>query len=143
MASAMYQLGVKEFLDADVDLLVDTIRVIFLRTSVYTFAQAHDFFNDLTSPVGNSGNSGVGDGGQLGTPTTNSPVGGVFDALDETLTSVSSGAALNALAIYKDTGSAATSPLLAYVDGFSVTPNGGNIQIQWDSGTSRIFRLVA
>jgi hypothetical protein len=46
--------------------------------------------------------------------------------------------------IYKDTGVSGTSPLIAYIDtgtNFPVTPNGGDITVQWSSGASRIFKL--
>ena len=49
-----------------------------------------------------------------------------------------------ALLIYKDTGTEATSPLIAYIDtatGLPVTPNGGNITVTWDNGTNKIFKL--
>jgi hypothetical protein len=46
--------------------------------------------------------------------------------------------------IYKDTGSPASSPLLAYIDaitGFPLATNGGDITVQWDNGTFKIFSL--
>ena len=39
---------------------------------------------------------------------------------------------------------ASTSQLVAYIDtatGLPVTPNGGNIQIVWDTGANKIFAL--
>jgi hypothetical protein len=36
------------------------------------------------------------------------------------------------MVIFVDTGVASTSPLVAYIDGLSVTPNGGNIVVDWD-----------
>ncbi len=156
MASAMYRGqpaapptgGVGALMTGGIDLDTDTMVVIFLRTSAYTFSQTHDFFDDLqtgTFPVGNSGTGTTRtDGGTLGSVVVSSPVAGVFDAADETITSVtSSTAVLDALAIYKSDTNNASSELLAYVDGFSITPNGGDITIQWDAGTNRIFRLVA
>jgi hypothetical protein len=82
----------------------------------------------------------VGTAVALSSVTVNSPSPGVFDAADTTFTAVS-GAAVCAIILYKDTGTAGTSPLLAYIDGISVTPNGGNIVVQYDSGANRIFAL--
>jgi hypothetical protein len=54
-----------------------------------------------------------------------------------------SGVSVEALIIYKDTGTASTSPLIYFVDvaasGLPVTPNGGNITVQFNA--SGIFAL--
>lgn len=147
MASAMYRLGVASVMNADIDLNGSAdITVIFLRTSAYTVNQAHDFFDDLVSPVGTDGlGTSRTDGGALAnvTHTAAAGVAGTFDADNETITAVSAGAALDALAIYKSQTNNASSNLVCYVDGFSVVPNGGDITIAWDTGTNGIFRLVA
>lgn len=68
---------------------------------------------------------------------------GVADADDVTFTSVT-GDVCEALIIYQHTGTESTSRLIAYIDsatGLPVTPNGGNITVQWDSGANRIFKL--
>jgi hypothetical protein len=130
VASAAYKLSLKKFMDADIDLLVDTIKVRLLRTSAYTFNQLHDFADDLPAAI-------VTDV-TLGTKSTTE---GSFDAADSVFPSVPNGAAIDALAIYKDTGSAATSPLILYLDGFSVTPNGGDITLQWASTSPWIWTV--
>jgi hypothetical protein len=69
---------------------------------------------------------------------------GVFDADDVTVTGVSGTNVIGALVIYKDTGTAASSPLIAFLDsgtGLSITPNGGSVTVSWDSGANRIFAL--
>ena len=46
--------------------------------------------------------------------------------------------------IYVDTGTEATSPLIAYIDtatGLPITPNGGDIIVTWDNGTNKIFKV--
>lgn len=71
------------------------------------------------------------------------PVGGIADAPDVTFLSVS-GAVCEAIVIVKWVTEAADSPLVAYIDsatGLPVTPNGGDIQIQWDSAANKIFKL--
>jgi len=70
--------------------------------------------------------------------------GGVADATDITFTAVAAGPSCAHLVIYKDTGSAATSPLIAVIDSATnlpVTPNGGDINVAWDSGSNKIFRI--
>lgn len=133
MANTLYDLGRKAFLDADIDYLVDTIKVALVDTGTYTFSQAHQFYSSVSAGV-------------VGTPqtlATKTSTAGVADADDVTFTSVS-GNSVEALVIYKDTGVAGTSPLIAYIDtatGLPVTPNGGDITIQWDSGANKIFKL--
>jgi hypothetical protein len=86
----------------------------------------------------------VATSGNLGSKTTSTPVGGVFDAADVTFTAVAAGAALQGIVGYKDSGVAGTSTLLWISDsatGLPVTPNGGDIIAQWDNGVNRIFNL--
>ena len=69
---------------------------------------------------------------------------GVADALDHTLTTVTGNSAAYML-IYADTGVSTTSRVIAYIDtvtGLPVTPNGGDITIQWDNtAATKIFCL--
>lgn len=137
MASALYPTYKESLLtqNPSVDMDTDTIKVALVNTSTdYTYSSAHQYKSSVTSYSGTTDQT-------LGSKTTTS---GVFDAADATFSSVaaSGGKAVQALVIYKDTGSAATSPLIAYIDGFSsVTPNGGNITVSWDNGASKIFAL--
>lgn len=131
MASAAYEITLKKFMDADVDLLVDTIKVRLLRTSAYTFSQAHDFAADLPATI-------VADV-TLGTKTTTV---GVFDAADAVFSAVPAGAAIDACAIYKFVTADADSPLILYLDGFTVTPNGGDITLQWAEASPNIWKIA-
>jgi len=117
-----------------VNLGTDTIKVALVDTGTYTYSAAHDFYNDVSAGV-------------VGTPQTiaNTTIAsGVFDGDNVTFTSVT-GNSVEALVIYKDTGNAATSNLVMYIDtgvtGLPVTPNGGNITITWDNGANKIFAL--
>lgn len=133
MSNALYDLGRQAFLDADIDWSADTIKVALVDTGTYTFSQSHQYYSSVSSAV-------------VGTPQTlvsKTSTSGVADAADVTFSAVS-GATVEALVIYKDTGNAATSPLIAYIDtatGLPVTPNGGDITIAWDSGANKIFKL--
>ena len=102
-----------------------TVRVALVDTGVYTYSAAHEFYSSVS--------------GVVGTPETLASktfTNGTFDAADVTFTAVS-GSTVEALVIYVDTGTAGTSRLVAYLDtgytGLPVTPNGGNITIQWDA----------
>lgn len=132
MATGLYDKGREGFLDGSIDWDSNNIKCA-LVTSGYTANLAtHDFLDDVTNIQATSGN--------LASKTVTA---GVADAADVTFTAVS-GSACNAIVIYQDTGVAATSRLIAYIDsgtGLPVTPNGGDITIQWDSGANRIFKL--
>ena len=135
MANALYPKAKESFLSGDLDLTSDTIKAQLIDTGNYTYSTAHDFFDDVGS------SAKIGTAGTLGTKTVTS---GVFDAADITYSSVT-GATVEAIIIYKDTGNAATSNLIAYIDtassGLPVTPNGGDITVTWDSGGNKIFAL--
>jgi hypothetical protein len=134
VASSLYDKGREAFLDGTISWTGATIKAA-LVTSSYTFSNAHQFWSSVSA-------NQVGSSVTLATKTVTS---GVADADDLVFSSVS-GSACNALVIYKDTGVAGTSPLIAYIDsstatGLPVTPNGGNINIVFDSGANRIFKL--
>jgi hypothetical protein len=67
---------------------------------------------------------------------------GIFNAASISFTSVPAGNPCGAIAIYKDTGNAATDNLIAYIEdlsGLPVTPNGATIPLSWDTGRNKIF----
>lgn len=138
MASAHYNLFLQEALKATIGDLTGagtTVKVRLVRTSAYTFSQSHQFVSSLPATI-------VADV-TLGSKTANGAGSdpGCFDAADATFTSVPSGAAIDACVFFKDTGVAGTSPLLWYLDGFSVTPNGGDITLQWAATNPFIAKL--
>jgi hypothetical protein len=120
-------------LNPSIDFDTDTIKVAMV-TSAYTPSAAHQFFSSVT--------------GVVGTPqtlTTPSVTAGVFDAADATFTAVTAGSTVVGLVLYKDTGVAGTSPLIAFIDsvasGLPVATNGGNIVIAWDNGANKILKV--
>lgn len=114
-----------------IDLADDTIRIALVSAG-YTYSASHQFWSSVSASV-------VGTPVTLANKTTTS---GVFDADDPTFSSVT-GPQVTHLVIYKDTGTATTSPLIAYIDtatsGLPVTPNGGNITVAFNA--SGIFAL--
>lgn len=132
MSSALYDKGREGFLDGSIDWDTDTIKACLVDTGTYTFNAAHDFLDDVSGIVATSG-----------ALSGKSATGGVADASDVTFSAVS-GSSVEAIILYKDTGSAATSRLIAYIDtgtGLPVTPNGGDITVAWDNGANKIFKL--
>lgn len=109
------------------DLTSATVKVALVDHAVVTPDVAtHDFYDDISSAV-------VGTPQTLGSKTITD---GVFDAADITFPTVS-GASCESLVIYVDTGTPATSRLIAYIDsgvsGLPVTPSGGDINVVWDA----------
>src|SRR5574338_421363 len=52
MANVFYTATRKLILDADLDLLVDTIKVVLIDSADYTVSAAHDFLNDVAAVTG-------------------------------------------------------------------------------------------
>lgn len=137
MASALYDLYRQAALDADVDWTADTIKAALVRSSAYTPNMATDQF--MSTVV--AGGATVARSSAFASKTSTA---GVADAADITFTTVAAGAAIQYIVIFKDTGSDATSPVIALIDtatGLPVTPNGGDIIVQWDNGANKIFKL--
>jgi hypothetical protein len=109
----------------------DTIKVALIDTGTYTYNTAHDAYDDLSGVVGTPGT--------IGTKTLTN---GLFDGDDVLFTSLA-GNSVEALIIYKDSGTPSTSWLIAYIDsgsaGLPFTPNGANLTVQWNA--SGIFQL--
>jgi len=133
MANAIYPIYKQALLDGltDIDLNDGTVKAALIDTGTYTYSAAHDFYNDLAGVVGTPG--------AIGNTTVTT---GLFDGDNVTFTAVT-GATVEAIVIYIDTGNVATSRLVAYLDtgvtGLPVTPNGGDITIAWNA--SGIFQL--
>lgn len=135
MANALYGKGREAFLNADIDWAADDIRLILIDAADYTVSiDVDDFLNDI--PV--AARVAVSSAFSSKTSTL-----GVADAADVTLSAVT-GDVSEALVIYKHTGVESTSNLIAYIDSATnlpVTPNGGDISVQWDNGANKIFKL--
>lgn len=148
MANGLYDNGRNRFARGDLQWKATgghTIRCFLVRSSGYTPDLVnHEFISDVPTGarVGNNGNTARANAPQL---TLLDPSAGVCDANDITFTAVPSGAACQYLVIFRDDGSAdASSPLIAFIDtatGLPVTPNGANINIEWDNGANKIFKL--
>lgn len=135
MANALYSACKEAFLNGNINLTTDNIKVVLVDTADYTVDLAtHNALDDIPAlaRVATSGNL-----------AGKSITGGVFDANDVTLTTVT-GDQSEAVVIYQDSGVESTSRLIAYIDtatGLPITPAGGDIDIVWDDGANRIFAL--
>lgn len=135
MANALYDKGREGFLDGSIDWDTDNIKAVLVDTADYTVnLSTHDNLDDIPS------GARVATSGNLASKTVTA---GVADAADITFSAVT-GDPCEAIVLYKDTGVESTSRLIAYIDtatGMPVTPNGGDITVQWDNGANKIFKL--
>ena len=135
MANSLYDRGRQGFLAGEIDWDANDIRLILIDEADDTIDLAVD--EDLAD---RAGAARVATSSAFGTKTTTA---GVADAADVTLSSVT-GDVSESIDIYQHTGTEATSLLICNIDtatGLPVTPNGGNITIQFDSGANKIFKL--
>ena len=145
MATALYDKGRNHFAFGDIIWKAaggSTIKVTLVDAADYSVNLAtHEFMNTDTVPTA----------AKVATATLTliDAAAGVCDAVDPTFTAVS-GDQSEALIIWKDGGGGGTSAsgttdlLIAYIDnatGLPITPNGADINLVWDNGADKIFRL--
>lgn len=127
MANAVYPKWKEAVLNGGSNVaLSGTLKAALVDTGTVSYNAAHDFYDDISAGV-------------VGTPValaSKTYTNGLLDAADTTFTAVS-GASVEAIVLYIDTGTPATSRLFAWIDtgvtGLPVTPSGGNIQITWNA----------
>jgi hypothetical protein len=148
MSNALYDWGRNEFLLGHISWDTDAIRVVMFdgNTTSYkhvTNQATDEDYADITA-AGIVANSGANMTGK--TPDGTTSTAGVADGGDTTFSSVSQANSQKGdeISIYKHTGTAADDTLLVNIDtatGLPVTPNSGDITVQWDSGANKIFKL--
>ncbi|MBP2370215.1 hypothetical protein [Pseudonocardia parietis] len=140
--SALFDPGREGFLDGSIQWnATPTHKISLLRG--YTFSAAHKFVSEVT-----------GAGGSLVATQTLSgklAASGVADASDVTFPTVAAGDPITALIIYQASATsggadlaASSQRLIAFIDdaaNLPITPNGGNIDVVFDSGPNKIFKL--
>jgi len=135
MANKLFDKGREGILDGSIAWATDNIKAVLVDTGTYTVDLAnHANLSDIAA------GARVATSANLASKTS---TGGVADAADQTFTAVT-GATVEAIVLYKDTGTAGTSRLLCYIDtgtGLPVTPNGGDITVQFANTSNKIFKL--
>lgn len=135
MSNAIYGLGREGFLGGDIDWDADTIKVVAVDTALYTVAIDTDQFLSSIAAGARIATSAA-----LSAKTKALGVAGAANVVYSAVT----GASIEAIVVYQDTGVEGTSRLIAYIDtatGLPVTPNGGDINLNWDAGVNKIFKL--
>jgi hypothetical protein len=124
---------------ANVQLDADTVKPMFVDTAddtpVITDSSIADILSAGRVPA-------IASCPALGSKTIGTVAVGVFDAADSVFTALS-GDSVERLILFKDTGTEATSILIAIYDTFTsgmpLTPNGGDVTVQWNA--SGIFSV--
>jgi len=137
MTNALYAKGAEKILNPIIGggALSGTLKAILVKNTYAQNLATDEFLSSITAY-------------RLGTDQTIASAavtGGKLDAADPTWTAVAAGDTAEAVVLYMDTGNAATSPLLAYIDqitGFPLATTGGDITPQWDNGAYKILSLV-
>lgn len=116
-----------------IDFLSDTIKVALCSSSYTPNQDSHEFFSDITNEI--TGTGYTSGGATLSSPTitvTGASNLTTFDAADTTWTTATFTARY--AIIYKSTGTASTSPLIAYIDfGGNQSPSAQDFQIVWNA----------
>lgn len=137
MANSLYTLGKQGLLHGTFVLDSDTIKLALVSNTYSPNLATHQFWSDVNANV-------------ISTPVAMGGItitNGVFNSSSVTFTAVTGGSTVRYFVIYKDTGTASTSPLLVLIDtttGVTLpfSTNGGDITFTPDSGTNKIFKLT-
>ena len=135
MANVLYPSARSSFLKGEIDWEDDTIKVVAL-SSTYTYASTDEFYSDISGVLDTATITGA-------TVIDN----GIADADDASFTSVGVGETVAAIVIYKDTGTAATSPLIYFADtnsdgtAISRESTGATITVTWSADVERVFKI--
>jgi hypothetical protein len=135
MANRLYDAAAQRFATGNLDWTAGTFKAVLVDTGAYAVNIAtHDFLSDI------AGGARIAISATLTGLTAS---GGACDA-DNTLFAAVSGVQSEAVVIFEDSGVDSTSALIAYIDtapGLPITPNGGDIILNWDNGVDKIFKV--
>ena len=135
MTASLYGKGREGFLGGDIDWDADIIKVVAIDTANYSVSiDADEFLADIPAAARVSISDAL---------TSKTKALGVAGAANVVFQEVT-GADIEAIALYQDTGNEATSRLIAYNDesaDLPILPNGGDINLNWDAGVNKIFKL--
>lgn len=133
MANTLYDKGRESYLLAQINMSSDNIKLVLVGSGYTPNTATDQFLSSVSGIIATSGNL-----------TTKTTTAGVFDADDVTFTAVASGSTVTQMVLYQDTGSSATSRLIALFDtvtGLPIPTNGGDLVVSWSNGASKIFKL--
>lgn len=142
MANAVYNSLKVALINGDINLGTDTLKVILVSSAYTPNIDTHEDYADITNELPTGGNYTQGGKTLTGVTVLTDLANdrAALDANDVTWTTATITAARGAV-IYKDTGVAATSKLIGYIDFVSdKSSSGGDFTIAWDA--TGILRLA-
>lgn len=125
MANALYPKYKQAIISggANVNLSTGNVKAVLVDTGLYTYSASDQYLSAIAVGARTATTANL---------SGKTVVDGVFDSNDPFFAAVT-GNQSEAVVIYVDSGSAATSPLIAYFDtgvtGLPVTPNGADINL--------------
>jgi hypothetical protein len=138
--SKLYNSGLGAIADGTITWATSTVKALIVD-STYTFNDNHVFVSSVTNEVTNSLGTGYARKTLTGKTVTVVQADDrvVFDASDVIYTAVETNETWDAVILYLDSGSDATSKLIAYIEIDALVTNGSDASIVWAS--TGIFRL--
>lgn len=121
MANVIYPKCKEGLLSGAINLTTDTVKAALVDSGSYTYSAAHQFLSDVPTRISDSA-----------AVTSKTVTNGQFDCSDPVFSAVAAGGPHEYIIFYVDSGVAATSELLAFIDtatGLPVTPNGTDITV--------------
>jgi hypothetical protein len=142
VANVLFDVGRNYFLNGSINWLTSPIRTALVSISNQPTAYV---FNASLDTVYASVPTGARVGFSIASLGTKTATSGIADAADAVFSAVS-GPTVGAVVVLASTATANASdwPMIAYIDtatGLPVGPNGGDITVQWDNTTNKIFKL--
>lgn len=136
MANSRYPYSSKLFATGSLSWTNDEITVMLIGTSAYNYSDAHQWRADIPEAME------MAVGGTLVNRTVSDI--GACDADDYSFGTTVYNGPVDAVVIFKDTGSRATSPLIIFNDdgtNLPMNPLAYDVNIIWSNGAYKIFRI--
>jgi hypothetical protein len=138
VAGGLYDKGRERFLgpaSGQINWINDTIKAVLVSSSYAPNLTTHEFASSIQTHTGSVTPQ---------TLATKTATNGVADADDVTFTTLAVDFVVDYVVLFKDSGAINTSPLICAISGaigIPLTGSGGDITVQWNNGSNKIFKL--
>lgn len=134
MASVIYNSFKKKIQDGSIDLDSDNIYLALVDSNYTPDQDSHTFFSSITGELSGTGYTAGGTILANKSVVQDNTNNLAYFTSDNVVFSAINAGTIAGLVLYKSTGSAATSPLLCYIDISDTATNGGNVTVVVNSG---------